>query len=138
MAKAIESPSTPIYASSPLDVNITNTVTTDTVGHMKFVEGIAVITPNTDEILIDGAKPLTGSWRIRRVEFTSRSYASFEFYHNTTIIKNGLTSPMEANGSMPVEPWVEVLPADNLKVVYKQTDGIGVTVSARIYYTEHL
>lgn len=137
MPKAIESPSTPIYAASPLDVNITNTVTTDTVGHMKFIEGTALITPNVDEYLIVGANPLSGSWRIRRVEFTSRSYAAFEFYHNATIIKNGLTSPIESNGSMPVEPWVEVLPADNLTVIYKQTDGIGVNVSARIYYTEH-
>lgn len=137
--RALESPLQAVGTITPLDVNVLNTVNTEFPGPQRFVEGTLTSTPNTAQSLITGAAPALGlTWKLRRIEVVSRGYSTFNLKLNGGIVKTGYTSPAESTVSLPIEPWVEMLPTDTIDLTYEQIDGPAIPVTGRIYYTEHV
>lgn len=139
MGKIIDLPAVLVTFPGSMPVTITNTVNVETPGPSLFKEGLANSTPNVPQTLISvpiNTVPVGKTWRIRRIEVISRAYSVSTAYKNAAIIKKVYNSPVESTVSLSVEPWEVIAPGDTLSLVYDQTDGPIVPITARIYYTE--
>jgi len=131
MVKALESPV--MQVSATLD----NPVSVEFPGPLVLLEGSGVTTPGSPQDLVDSIGPISGSWRLRRVEVVCRADTAFELLVDGAVVKKGYTSQAESTVSLTVEPWAKAAVGDGVKVTLKQTAGPVVDVTARVYYTEH-
>jgi len=120
------------------NVNVTGgSVSAEMSGDPKVIYA-KELTTGLSQTLINTTVPATKLWKIRKIYICSRCYGEFYIKVNSVIIGEGKTSPVETNVSFSWIPYFKAPENIQVEVLFKQSYGPILDVSASLQLTEEL